>query len=131
MGFYFFFSSRRRHTRFDCDWSSDVCSSDLLRVRRVPDVEAGLTGALCDVVQEPRLAGEERGDSIRAVVHELVVAEHGLTGAKRPASELLEPADQEAAHPGAGGRRLVTTTGLVVQDADPDLAVAATVMPPR
>src|SRR2546430_3131627 len=26
-----FFSSRRRHTRFDCDWSSDVCSSDLLR----------------------------------------------------------------------------------------------------
>src|SRR2546430_1002659 len=29
---FFFFSSRRRHTRFDCDWSSDVCSSDL----RVP-----------------------------------------------------------------------------------------------
>src|SRR5256886_8372376 len=28
--FYFFFSSRRRHTRFDCDWSSDVCSSDLI-----------------------------------------------------------------------------------------------------
>src|SRR5688572_492057 len=30
--FFFFFSSRRRHTRFDCDWSSDVCSSDLERV---------------------------------------------------------------------------------------------------
>src|SRR3989475_7017206 len=29
---FFFFSSRRRHTRFDCDWSSDVCSSDLLFV---------------------------------------------------------------------------------------------------
>src|SRR2546430_5581035 len=28
----FFFSSRRRHTRFDCDWSSDVCSSDLAEV---------------------------------------------------------------------------------------------------
>src|SRR5260370_18939556 len=27
---FFFFSSRRRHTRFKCDWSSDVCSSDLL-----------------------------------------------------------------------------------------------------
>src|SRR6476661_9034944 len=26
---FFFFSSRRRHTRFKCDWSSDVCSSDL------------------------------------------------------------------------------------------------------
>src|SRR2546430_4943742 len=35
--FSFFFSSRRRHTRFDCDWSSDVCSSDLGDVAfRVP-----------------------------------------------------------------------------------------------
>src|SRR5438034_11255055 len=31
---YFFFSSRRRHTRSLCDWSSDVCSSDLLGLRR-------------------------------------------------------------------------------------------------
>src|SRR6478736_8641203 len=31
MQIFFFFSSRRRHTRFDCDWSSDVCSSDLIR----------------------------------------------------------------------------------------------------
>src|SRR5690606_41130736 len=29
--FVFFFSSRRRHTRFSRDWSSDVCSSDLYR----------------------------------------------------------------------------------------------------
>src|SRR5437588_9668391 len=29
--FFFFFSSRRRHTRSLCDWSSDVCSSDLFR----------------------------------------------------------------------------------------------------
>src|SRR2546427_7791781 len=36
--FFFFFSSRRRHTRFDCDWSSDVCSSDLdaLQARGLP-----------------------------------------------------------------------------------------------
>src|SRR5256886_12151865 len=38
--FLFFFSSRRRHTRFDCDWSSDVCSSDLGRLA----VNPGLTG---------------------------------------------------------------------------------------
>src|SRR5256886_4699846 len=31
-GVFVFFSSRRRHTRFDCDWSSDVCSSDLIRL---------------------------------------------------------------------------------------------------
>src|SRR5215204_408065 len=30
ISFFFFFSSRRRHTRSLCDWSSDVCSSDLL-----------------------------------------------------------------------------------------------------
>src|SRR6266480_6501236 len=29
----FFFSSRRRHTRLTCDWSSDVCSSDLATLR--------------------------------------------------------------------------------------------------
>src|SRR5260370_7905272 len=31
---FFFFSSRRRHTRFKCDWSSDVCSSDLVGVEK-------------------------------------------------------------------------------------------------
>src|SRR3989475_11075643 len=37
---FFFFSSRRRHTRFDCDWSSDVCSSDLAPASRLspPDI---------------------------------------------------------------------------------------------
>src|SRR2546430_5493773 len=35
----FSFSSRRRHTRFDCDWSSDVCSSDLEEVLAVLDRE--------------------------------------------------------------------------------------------
>src|SRR2546427_9001982 len=33
----FFFSSRRRHTRFDCDWSSDVCSSDLAFSKTLKD----------------------------------------------------------------------------------------------
>src|SRR2546422_2037397 len=32
MRFFFFFSSRRRHTRCSRDWSSDVCSSDLAAV---------------------------------------------------------------------------------------------------
>src|SRR3712207_8626776 len=32
---FFFFSSRRRHTRYWRDWSSDVCSSDLARVEHV------------------------------------------------------------------------------------------------
>src|SRR2546430_12494906 len=35
-----FFSSRRRHTRFDCDWSSDVCSSDLNVIEAAGDPAA-------------------------------------------------------------------------------------------
>src|SRR3989442_10256054 len=43
--FSFFFSSRRRHTRCGRDWSSDVCSSDLI-------LESGLGGVTgCDVTQ--------------------------------------------------------------------------------
>src|SRR5688572_3759914 len=44
--FFFFFSSRRRHTRFDCDWSSDVCSSDLDGPRGTPTVEGDRVYAL-------------------------------------------------------------------------------------
>src|SRR5260370_12210698 len=39
---FFFFSSRRRHTRFKCDWSSDVCSSDLIENSRIAQVGVGL-----------------------------------------------------------------------------------------
>src|SRR2546427_9712424 len=46
---FFFFSSRRRHTRFDCDWSSDVCSSDL-HVKR--------SGKLVDVRSPEEYRGE-------------------------------------------------------------------------
>src|SRR5690606_40353517 len=37
---FFFFSSRRRHTRFSRDWSSDVCSSDLPRYNGRPGSES-------------------------------------------------------------------------------------------
>src|SRR5574340_1332686 len=42
----FFFSSRRRHTRSFGDWSSDVCSSDLLLLRRCSGkgLHLGMTG---------------------------------------------------------------------------------------
>src|SRR5438132_3461471 len=41
--FFFFFSSRRRHTRSLCDWSSDVCSSDLNK-NFVPGMYSTLAG---------------------------------------------------------------------------------------
>src|SRR2546426_2379707 len=37
---HFFFSSRRRHTRLQGDWSSDVCSSDLTQARLRPQADA-------------------------------------------------------------------------------------------
>src|SRR5204863_5721907 len=56
---FFFFSSRRRHTRSLRDWSSDVCSSDLKY----------------DI-------GEEQLRAIR-LFHELA-AKHGIIGERRP-----------------------------------------------
>src|SRR3989475_9599313 len=68
----FFFSSRRRHTRFDCDWSSDVCSSDLYgpapsladvaRIRAkglgvYAENDARIDGALPDVAAAVKQAG--------------------------------------------------------------------------
>src|SRR5438067_4338270 len=62
--FVFFFSSRRRHTRSKRDWSSDVCSSDLLHtygdLRPCPreqitvrmQVLFGLVAAVADGVRE-------------------------------------------------------------------------------
>src|SRR5476649_2698693 len=41
--FFFFFSSRSRHTRSLCDWSSDVCSSDLSRWSMPPSRAARTT----------------------------------------------------------------------------------------
>src|SRR5690606_39950342 len=41
----FFFSSRRRHTRFSRDWSSDVCSSDLGLAHALAAVEGELRAA--------------------------------------------------------------------------------------
>src|SRR5699024_12062224 len=41
---FFFFSSRRRHTRSKRDWSSDVCSSDLARIAVAEGIEYSRRG---------------------------------------------------------------------------------------
>src|SRR5256885_16167530 len=44
----FFFSSRRRHTRLQGDWSSDVCSSDLRHHKMSVELSVATTGFLGD-----------------------------------------------------------------------------------
>src|SRR5690606_41053390 len=50
----FFFSSRRRHTRFSRDWSSDVCSSDL---RGLVGRSSGGYGAITQALRHPETFG--------------------------------------------------------------------------
>src|SRR6266511_5814308 len=60
---FFFFSSRRRHTSFSRDWSSDVCSSDLAseRSRTVPTNTQvpPAPGSPTDARSEERRVGKE------------------------------------------------------------------------
>src|SRR3989454_6686321 len=58
---FFFFSSRRRHTRLQGDWGSDVCSSDLGRVvalPRDPLTPVELEDPARDIVEEVPIVGD-------------------------------------------------------------------------
>src|SRR5207253_5136454 len=57
--FVFFFSSRRRHTRWPRDWSSDVCSSDL-----------GLAGQAEELLVAGGLALSDRGEVLVFITEE-------------------------------------------------------------
>src|SRR6267142_5111118 len=99
MIFFFFFSSRRRHTRLTCDWSSDVCSSDLARgsldrFGAGPPDRAGVLG---------RRAGRARA---------LLNLGRGMGGRLLP--RLLSPAAQ--ARRGRGAHSLMRALYLLLGD---------------
>src|SRR5438034_4035948 len=101
--FFFFFSSRRRHTRSLCDWSSDVCSSDLDRVD--PAVRRHL--------EHDHDVRRDRPDRL-AAEHERPIVRHvqrdpGADGAAR------DPADQRE-HPHGAHRLLERILDLVPGD---------------
>src|SRR5438309_5525550 len=93
----FFFSSRRRHTRWNCDWSSDVCYSDLADEARIP---GGSALAVDRVVfsrgVEARVLAHPNVTLVRAEVTELVSPAVIATGPLT--SDAL--ADAIAARPG-------------------------------
>src|SRR6266436_764045 len=107
----FFFSSRRRHTRCSRDWSSDVCSSDLLalegtgpqraKVEILADADAGLVvldrADSCEIVtpSEPRSLG-----ATHQVQQRRLLRLHGPSrqGFERAPATIGEPVEQNAAN---------------------------------
>src|SRR5256886_6350091 len=95
----FFFSSRRRHTRFDCDWSSDVCSSDLVALPRgrgyVPH------GRLCAAGRQADLLGA----ALTALPPPRGRARPGVGGARAPrhGARALRYSAGARDHPGRHG----------------------------
>src|SRR3712207_9385494 len=84
---YFFFSSRRRHTRYWRDWSSDVCSSDLVpRDLRGPDVRGHDHDAVPEVDRAALRVGQapvlqdlqEDVEDVRVGLLDLVEQEHAV-----------------------------------------------------
>src|SRR5690606_39482321 len=68
----FFFSSRRRHTRFSRDWSSDVCSSDL------PGIRVAAVAAMGPAMNEAPVGVFDSGVgglSVLREIHQLLPAE--------------------------------------------------------
>src|SRR5438034_3895941 len=93
--FFFFFSSRRRHTRSLCDWSSDVCSSDLV----FP--EPGRMGAALGLLGLDRRSGlQGLVRSTRALrLFPRLAAMEGLLG------DVPRPVSLPELHPARGRRR--------------------------
>src|SRR5690606_8753044 len=99
----FFFSSRRRHTRFSRDWSSDVCSSDLY-LRNAAEHSLYIDGTVLypgfelDELCAPLIALEQY---VRATEDYAVLEEQGPGGAGRVIDGVgyLEKRLEEQRHP--------------------------------
>src|SRR5256886_12774527 len=104
----FFFSSRRRHTRFDCDWSSDVCSSDLMV--RPPGDRADRPGV-------PRAAPTRGGGRAGAGLHPLPPYETPARARARPRGDAR---GQRGGNGEGGGRGPDATRARGCPEQSPD-----------
>src|SRR2546426_2185585 len=87
----FFFSSRRRHTRLQGDWSSDVCSSDLAAGRNL--TETGIALGTPGYMSPEQASGggpiDGRSDvySLACVLYKMLAGEPPYTGASARSEE--------------------------------------------
>src|SRR5689334_18559885 len=98
----FFFSSRRRHTIWNCDWSSDVCSSDLSIARTLitETPEGSATGAAHALQSEaPPTLHSKRPGSVEPKTAEPAAA----PGAAASARAIVSVAVQTILHVKAAG----------------------------
>src|SRR6266478_2188307 len=142
---FFFFSSRRRHTRFDCDWSSDVCSSDLIIAGGASALQRSVEGAE-DEGSNGALAIDRRG--IKDVDVVIGITASGRTpfvlgalarakslGAKtilltcNPARAVAAgPPRDESVSPATAGAGADTAATAVIADLAIDLAVGPEIL---
>src|SRR5256886_1568220 len=127
---FFFFSSRRRHTIFDCDWSSDVCSSDLIlaprlnAAGRIGDANDGLRLLLSDDPQEAAAIAREL-ETLNA--RRQALDQRILDEAVELAERVLRPEDRalvlaaDAWHPGVIG---IVASRLVERYGRPTFLIA-------
>src|SRR5947207_12604284 len=108
--FFFFFSSRRRHTRSLCDWSSDVCSSDLVTLVGEPETHPGARERLGDGPGDRALVGDTEDDAGPAVeqTHPRDLKDSCEPSARldrRQASRAILPSDDPEPREAAARRR--------------------------
>src|SRR6201747_958359 len=124
----FFFSSRRRHTRLTCDWSSDVCSSDLAVAHDNPDyVEVVIHSyrhrfGLAD--GDPRYADVERRLAAQPAITVPAITLDGGGEGVFPASD---GASVAAKFTGPRSHRIIPRAGHNLPQEEPE-AFAAAVM---
>src|SRR2546430_4970280 len=121
---FFFFSSRRRHTRFDCDWSSDVCSSDLAFSSGNHAQAVALSGKLLGIpttIVMPADAPKVKLDATRGYGGEVVLYEKGVNReelsarlARERSLTLIPPFDHPHIIAGQG-----TSAKELIEDAGP------------
>src|SRR5215217_9130986 len=100
MCIFFFFSSRRRHTRYWRDWSSDVCSSDLEQPAvRLVTPGAGHAAIAAELAETPGLRSDDVPDveiAALGIEHGLVLASHDHGFRRFSGLRLLDPLTVDA-----------------------------------